>query len=229
MRLFHKPGQLGNRQDLRPKSMCIMTSVAASLQYVAVKILLCHLQVCTKPVTRPQMPLRLSALPRTVVSSQERLLTNRKLTQYTATDDTPLSPSHVDLETFAMSNVPPKRTGLPMVVYIGPKNAKHGCRLKVSQFYGTKMRVGQWFFMTVEHEPHIIGDTGGIKLKDIKLVQDFIIINIRVILDFWEQSSLSDVLTHHERSVTACTWLYITTIQLQRTTMRKLMQGIIAL
>ena len=175
------------------------------------------------------MPLRLSALPRTVVSSQERLLTNRKLTQYTATDDTPLSPSHVDLETFAMSNVPPKRTGLPMVVYIGPKNAKHGCRLKVSQFYGTKMRVGQWFFMTVEHEPHIIGDTGEIKLKDIKLVQDFIIINIRVILDFWEQSSLSDVLTHHERSVTACTWLYITTIQLQRTTMRKLMQGIIAL
>ncbi len=44
------------------------------------------------------------------------------------------------------------------------------------------MRVGQWFFMTVEHEPHIIGDTGEIKLKDIKLVQDFIIINIRVIL-----------------------------------------------
>ena len=160
---------------------------------------------------------------------KERLLTNRKLTQYTATDDTPLSQSHVDLETFAMSNVTPKRTGLPMVVYIGPKNAKHGCRLKVSQFYGTKMRVGQWFFMTVEHEPHIIGDTGEIKLKDIKLVQDFIIINIRVILDFWEQSSLKDVLTHHERFVTACTWLYITTIQLQRTTMRKLMQGIIAL
>ncbi len=86
----------------------------------------------------------------------------------------------------------PSIQGYPWFLYIGPENAKHGCRLKVSQFYGAKMRVGQWFFMTVEHKPHIIGDTGEIKLKDIKLVQDFIIINIRVILDFWEQDECID-------------------------------------
>ena len=119
-------------------------------------------------------------------------MVNRKLTQYTCIDDTALTQTNIDLDTFAMSNVPPKRTGLPMVVYIGPKNANHGCKLKVSQFYGTKMRVGQWFSMTVEHEPRIIGDTGDIKMKDIKLVQDFIEINMRVILDFWEQDECID-------------------------------------
>ena len=97
-----------------------------------------------------------------------------------------------DLETFAMSNVPPKVTGLPMVVYISIRNAKHGCRLKVSQMYGTKMRFGQWFSMTVEDEPRIIGDTGDIEVKDIQQVREFIRLNRRVILDFWDQEDCID-------------------------------------
>ena len=97
-----------------------------------------------------------------------------------------------DLETFAMSNVTPKRTGLPMVIYISVKYASHGCRLKVSQIYGNKTRFGKWFSMTVEDEPRIIGDTGDIKLKDIQLVTDFCRLNMRTILDFWDQDDCID-------------------------------------
>lgn len=93
-----------------------------------------------------------------------------------------------DLETFAMSTVHPEETGLPMVVFISIKNAEHGCRLKVSQIYGTKVRFAQWFSMTVEDEPRITGDTGDIKTKDIQQVKEFIRLNRHVILDFWDQT-----------------------------------------
>ena len=97
-----------------------------------------------------------------------------------------------DLETFAMSNVHPEETGLPMVVFISIRNAEHGCRLKVSQIYGTKVRFAQWFSMTVEDEPRIIGDSGDIKMKDIQQVKEFIRLNRRVILDFWDQTDCID-------------------------------------
>jgi hypothetical protein len=53
-------------------------------------------------------------------------------------------------QAFTMVNLQPKRTGLPMVVYVSPKNALHGPRVKVSKRYRKKMAHGEWFLLKIQ-------------------------------------------------------------------------------
>jgi hypothetical protein len=95
-------------------------------------------------------------------------------------------------QVYGMANLGSKKTGLPMVVWVSPKNAPHGPRLKVSQRYGDKTRVGEWFTMTLEDEPRVIGELGQIRQKDIELVEEFIKKNKSLLLAYWDQDEYVD-------------------------------------
>ena len=92
-----------------------------------------------------------------------------------------------EVEVWLMANVGPRTTGLPMVVYVSPKYAPHGPRIKFSQHYGEKLRMGEWFYMTVEDEPRFMGNSGDIKVRDLARVAEFIRINKGALLKYWEQ------------------------------------------
>ena len=91
-------------------------------------------------------------------------------------------------DTYALANVRPKVTGLPMVVYISERTARHGPRLKVSQFYGDKISRDALFSVTIERNPRIVGDRGEFRGRDLGLVFDFIDLNQQVLLAYWGQT-----------------------------------------
>ena len=91
-----------------------------------------------------------------------------------------------------MANVRPDETGLKMVVYISPRmGVKHGPRIKVSTFYGEKIYngtlhdKGNYFSITIEDEPRVIGRVGDIKLEDVKKACQFVRENKDVLLKLW--------------------------------------------
>ena len=87
---------------------------------------------------------------------------------------------------FEMTNVRPDETGLKMVIYISPRmGAKHGPRIKVSTFYGEKIYKENYFSITIEDEPRVIGKTGDIKLEDVKKACQFVQENKDVLLKLW--------------------------------------------
>ena len=84
---------------------------------------------------------------------------------------------------WAMSNIRPKNTGLPMIIWIKPKgNEQHGPRIKVQKEHGEKAKEGFWVSVTIEDRPKVIGD---LSKKDEKLVKKFIKLNKEVLLDVW--------------------------------------------
>lgn len=92
-----------------------------------------------------------------------------------------------DIEAFTMSNVPPKVTGLPMVVYVSLKNTRHGPRLKVSKRYGKSVSFEYLFTITIEDQPRAIGKTGSINRDDVELAKRWITLNEDVLVCYWEQ------------------------------------------
>jgi hypothetical protein len=97
-------------------------------------------------------------------------------------------------ETFFLSNLlGPKATGLPMVVHVSPKTSTaHGPCIKVSRRYGEEIAMGEWFTVTIDDDPSITGTPGAIRVNDLVLVSDFILLNKDVLLDFWEQTEPMD-------------------------------------
>ena len=92
------------------------------------------------------------------------------------------------IDLFEMSNLRMRRTGLPMCIYVSEKgNSKPGARIKVSQVYGDKVFPSKFFVLTVSENPVVIGDIGNIKEKDVSLVKNFIVDNLSLLLDLWEE------------------------------------------
>ena len=89
----------------------------------------------------------------------------------------PDTESGPDTDSFiTMANAGPKITGLSMAIYISEKNAPHGPRIKVPTSYGYTICQGS-FSVTVEENPQVIGDVGGIKPVDVERVKEFVIVN----------------------------------------------------
>jgi len=87
---------------------------------------------------------------------------------------------------YEMVNFRPKTTGLSMVIWIIPTNnkEKHYARIKVSTHYGDNLRYEDFFTVTVPNLA-IVGDTGDIKNKDIKLLLRWIKLNESIIISYW--------------------------------------------
>ena len=84
----------------------------------------------------------------------------------------------------------PAQTGLPMTVYISQKQDHRPASIEVSQFYGNHHNLSDIFTITVPRSsgdtPHMIGDTGTIRLQDLAKAYKFIEVNRNLLLDVWE-------------------------------------------
>ena len=88
-------------------------------------------------------------------------------------------------EAFTMSNIRPKHTGLPMVIWVSPKTGKekHGPRIKAQTTHGDKAQMGNWVTVTVEENPQVIGE--GLDTGDTEAVKAFVKRNKETLLKLW--------------------------------------------
>lgn len=86
-----------------------------------------------------------------------------------------------------MASLAPVETGLPMMIWASPRNAPHGPQVKVQQQYGDRVCVNQWFSVTIEDNPSILGYQGDILNADVEQVKEFSLVNKVLLLAYWEQ------------------------------------------
>lgn len=84
---------------------------------------------------------------------------------------------------FTMSNLSPKTTGLPFVVWISPKaGARHDVRVKVSP--GPRAKPGEFVTVTVRPQVAIVG--GKLSARQFALLRKWVELNRDVLVKFWE-------------------------------------------
>jgi hypothetical protein len=87
-------------------------------------------------------------------------------------------------ELFLMTNLYPRRTGLPMVIWVGPSyGARHAPRIKVMQAHGTQMDPNNLAVVRVRPTPEVI--VGHLSAEDQAKVFQWIALNEQVIMDHW--------------------------------------------
>ena len=82
-----------------------------------------------------------------------------------------------------MSDVSPRRTGLPFVVWISPRgNARHDVRVKVSA--GPKEKPGEFASVTVRPMVEVVeGEVSG---SDLRLLERCVDLNRDALVKFWD-------------------------------------------
>jgi hypothetical protein len=85
---------------------------------------------------------------------------------------------------FEMANLPPKRTGLPFVVWISPKaGAPHDVRVKVSK--GPKVHPSELISVAIRPDVHEVGSRK-ITAHDMALLKKWVEANHDVIVKYWD-------------------------------------------
>lgn len=85
---------------------------------------------------------------------------------------------------FEMANLPPKRTGLPFVVWISPKaGAPHDVRVKVSK--GPKVHPSELISVAIRPDVHEVGSKK-MNTHDLALLKKWIEANQDVIVKYWD-------------------------------------------
>lgn len=85
---------------------------------------------------------------------------------------------------FETANLPPKRTGLPFVVWISPKaGVPHDARVKVSK--GPKVHASELISVAIRPEVKVVGG-GKMNAHDLALLKKWIELNQDVILKYWD-------------------------------------------
>lgn len=83
---------------------------------------------------------------------------------------------------YLMSNLSPKRTGLPFVVWISPRaNAKHDVRIKVSE---SPKATQDWITVALRPEVQVLHGT--MTSDDFDLLKQWVELNRDVLVRFWE-------------------------------------------
>jgi hypothetical protein len=87
-------------------------------------------------------------------------------------------------ELFLMTNLFPTTTGLPMVVWVGPRyGAPSDVRIKVMQAHGTRMDPANLAVVALRSRPHVVA--GRLSAADLRAVTQWIALNEQAILDHW--------------------------------------------
>jgi hypothetical protein len=87
-------------------------------------------------------------------------------------------------ELFAMVNLVPRLTGLPMTVWVRPESGlPHDIRIKVNMTHGRSMSVGNLAVVGVRPVPRLIA--GQLPVADMQAVSDWIRLNEAAIIDYW--------------------------------------------
>jgi len=89
-----------------------------------------------------------------------------------------------DIDLFTMTNLYPRRTGLPMTVWVGPRGqARHAARIKVNMTHGTRMTIGNTAIVRLRPVPRVIA--GELSAADRQAIFQWIAINEAALLDHW--------------------------------------------
>lgn len=85
-----------------------------------------------------------------------------------------------------MANIDQQDTGLAVMVYVSPKNANHGPRIKFMNSYSNGYDSKLVLPMTIDDKPIIpISFNRKIKQRDINDIKNWIILNKDILLDYW--------------------------------------------
>ena len=88
----------------------------------------------------------------------------------------------VDL--FTMTNLYPRRTGLPMTVWVSPRGrARHAARIKVNMQHGERMTIGNTAVVRLRPVPTVIA--GKLSASDQILIFTWIAMNEAALIDHW--------------------------------------------
>jgi hypothetical protein len=92
--------------------------------------------------------------------------------------------SEIDLDLDLMTNLYPRTTGLPMVIWVGPSyGVGYSVRIKVMQRHGQQMDPGDLAVVALYPEPHVVA--GGLSGGDLTLVRRWLALNQQAVLDHW--------------------------------------------
>ena len=81
-----------------------------------------------------------------------------------------------------MTNLYPRTTGLPMVIWVGPSyGAGHSARIKVMQRHGQQMDPGDLAVVALQPQPHVVA--GLLSAADLRLVGQWLALNHDAVLD----------------------------------------------
>jgi hypothetical protein len=90
-------------------------------------------------------------------------------------------------EQYEMTNLSPRMTGLPMVVWVSPRGrARHDVRIKVSAVHGSRLVLDDMAVVALRPEPALIA--GRLDGSDLTLVREWSRRNEAVLVDYWEGS-----------------------------------------
>jgi len=88
-------------------------------------------------------------------------------------------------ELFAMVNLSPRLTGLPMTVWVSPRGqARHDVRIKVNLTHGRRMTIHDAAVVTVRPSPQDL--SGQLPPADLQAVGAWIRANEAALVDYWE-------------------------------------------
>lgn len=84
-----------------------------------------------------------------------------------------------------MANIEQEDTGLSVIVYVSPKNANHGPRIKFVNSYSKRYDGSKTIPMSIEDSPKILTKfKPEISNKDIELIKKWVVLNKQVLLDY---------------------------------------------
>ena len=87
-------------------------------------------------------------------------------------------------ELFAMVNLVPRLTGLPMTIWVQPESGlPHDIRIKVNMTHGRSMSISNLAVVGVAPAPWLVA--GQLSPADMQAVSDWIRLNEAAIVDYW--------------------------------------------
>ena len=90
-------------------------------------------------------------------------------------------------ELFLMTNLYPRSTGLPMVIWVRPRyGVPHDVRVKVSMAHGQRMDPGNLAVVALRPRPPRVV-AGQLSAADLRAVAQWIELNEAVIMDHWNE------------------------------------------
>ena len=91
-----------------------------------------------------------------------------------------------DDELDLMTNLYPRSTGLPMVIWVGPRyGAAHDVRIKASQTHGQRMDPQNLAVVALRPQPRVVA--GRLSADDLRAVARWIALNEAAIMDHWNE------------------------------------------
>ncbi|HWB50129.1 MAG TPA: hypothetical protein VG651_13545 [Stellaceae bacterium] len=92
---------------------------------------------------------------------------------------------------FAMTNLSPRMTGLPMSIWASPRsNARHDARVKVNMTHGRQMNIDNTAVVAIRPSPRVVA--GRLNADDLRLVTEWISLNFQAIIDYWDEKLDTD-------------------------------------